>query len=173
MLLRIIIAGIGNISDSFIRKAVRCQKASAAHTSVNITFFQLFHNLFGNVIRNHTLCRALCSNLCQIEILAVLVNVILLQRIDQLRERRRNIDSSLILNTTNTLIEHLLDNHCQIITNLSFRHFIQIHKHSHKRSLSVRRHERDDLILNHLYTLLNLLTHTHLGNIVYFLRIKL
>ena len=66
-------------------------------------------------------------------------------------------------------MKHLLDHCCQIVPKLSLRHLIQIHKHRDKRSLSIGRHQRDDLILDHLHTAVNLLFDPHFRHLVDFL----
>ena len=66
----------------------------------------------------------------------------------------------------NSLPEHFLDNQCQIISGLSLRYFIQVHEYRDKRSLPVGRHQSDNLILNHLYTLNDLVPDTHFSDLV-------
>ena len=137
----LIITRICDIADTCIRKTIRCQEAAASHTCIYIALFQLTHDLLRNIIRHHTLCRTLCGDLCQIEIFAVFMDIVLFQRIDQLRECRGDIDTTLIFHASDPLVEHLFNDHREIIPAASLRDFIQIHKHRHKRSLSIRCHQ--------------------------------
>ena len=63
--------------------------------------------------------------------------------------------------------KRFFDEHRQVVSGFSFRHFIQIHEHGYKRRLSVTGHQSDQLILDGLYPALNFLSQTafhDLGN---------
>ncbi len=165
MLGRMIIAGICDIANTCICKAVRCQEGTASHARVNIAL-ELSHDLGGNIIRDHSLGSAFRSQLGQIVIPAVFMNVIFIQHIDQLRESRGDIDTFLILDALHPLLEHFFNDHGKIFTRLAVFDFIQIHEHSHERSLAIGCHQGDDLILNRLHTILDFLVHTLLRNLI-------
>ena len=81
-----------------IGKAVRCQEGTAAHARIDVTL-QLPHDLGGNVIRNHALRGAFSRQFRQIIVSAVFMDVVFIQNIDQLRERRRDPDALFVLDT--------------------------------------------------------------------------
>ena len=151
------------LSQAFL---VRCEEGSAAHARIDVTVLILSHLLRGDIIRDHSLGRALCSETCQIVIFRIFVDVVLIQNIDELRECRCDPDTLLILDALNALSQHFLDDHREVISQLSFRHLIQIHIYCDERSLSVGRHERDDLILDHLNAAVDFLADAHLGDAV-------
>ena len=136
------------------------QEGTTSHTWIAVSIFEFLHNLLGNIIWNKSLCRALCSKLCQIIILAVLVNIILFEYVNQLRECRCNPYTLLILDTSDTLMKHLLDNRYKILSCLTFRYLINIHKYCNKRCLSICCHKRDNLVLNYLNTTVNFFLYT-------------
>ena len=70
-------------------------------------------------------------------------------------------------------MQYFLDHCCKVITKLSFRNFIEIHKYCHKWSLSIGCHKRDHLILDHLNSAVDLLFDTHLSDLVYHLFCRL
>ena len=70
-------------------------------------------------------------------------------------------------------MQHLLNDRCQVISGLSLRHFVEIHKHRDKRSLTVCGHKRDHLILDHLHTTVDLFSYTHLCYFIDFLLIQI
>ena len=118
---------------------------------------QLEHLLFGDVVRHHALGRALCGQLRQIPELRILVDVVLLQHVDQLRERRRDPHALLVLHTLIALLEGLLDDHGQIVLLPLVLGFAQIHEHRDERRLSVRGQQRHNLILDGLHAAADLL----------------
>ena len=63
-------------------------------------------------------------------------------------------------------MEHLLNHRCKVITELSFRYLIQIHKYRDKRCLAIRCHQRNHLILDHLDTTVDLFLDTHLCDLI-------
>ena len=140
---------------------VRCQEASATHARVDIPL-ELLHLLRGDVVRHHSLRCALCSKLRQIPVPGVLCDVVLIQHIDQLRERRRDPHALLILDALHPLAEHFLNQHCKVFPGLPLRHLVQVHEHRHKRCLAVAGHQRDQLILNRLDSPCDLILQTDL-----------
>ena len=69
-------------------------------------------------------------------------------------------DTLLILDTSDTLMKHLLDNRYKILSCLTFRYLINIHKYCNKRCLSICCHKRDNLVLNYLNTTVNFFLYT-------------
>ena len=140
---------------SRLRIHIRGQEASAAHAGIAMAFtvlihFTLHHDLLADVIRHHSLSRTFGRKLCQVEIRRTFCQVILLQHVNQLRECRCHPDSLLILHPLVALKQCLLDNHRQILFLLPVPRFIEVHKHSYKRSLSVGCHQCHNLILDSL-----------------------
>ena len=145
------------------------QEASAAHAGVAVAFsvfvhLILEHDFFGNVIGYHTLGSTLGSQLCQIVVGILVVDIVVLQHIDKLREGRSNPDALLIFDTLITLTQGFFYNKSQILLFLFVLCLVQIHEDGDERSLSVGGHQRYDLILNHLYAVFNLFPQTLLGN---------
>ena len=129
---------------------------------------KLQHLFLRNVIRNHTLSRTLCCKLCQMPVLGAFANVILLQNINQLWKCWCDVYALLILNTLNSLVEHLLNNTCKVFPDLSFWRLMQIHEYRNKWSLTIGCHKRDDLILDHLYTAIDFFLHPKLCDCIDF-----
>ena len=63
-------------------------------------------------------------------------------------------------------MKHFFDDCSQIVSRLSFRHFVQIHKYSNERCLSICCHQCNDLILNCLYTSCNFTLHSFFSNCI-------
>ena len=141
------------------------KEGAASHAGVYIAVLQLAHDLSGNVVRNHTLGGTFGSNLSEVPVLGILVDVVLIQNVDQLRESRSDPCAALILNALHTLLHYLFNDQSQIITGTSLRNLVQIHENSHKRSLSVTGHKSDQLILDGLDTALDLVLQSALGNL--------
>ncbi len=93
-------------------------------------------------------------------------NIIFFQYINQFRERRCNINAFLILYAANTLIQHFFYDKRKVVSRLSLRHFINVHENRYKWRLSVSCHQRNDLILYHLYTAVDFLAHTHFRDFI-------
>ena len=55
-------------------------------------------------MENVITARTFCGQLCQIPVLAVLMNIVFFQHIDQFRERRRNKHALLVLHTLDPLV---------------------------------------------------------------------
>ena len=79
------------------------------------------------------------------------MNVVLFQHVNELGEGRCNPHASLVFNTLNTLLEHLLDNHSKVVTGLLVLCLSKIHKHRDKGSLSVGGKQGYNLVLYALY----------------------
>ena len=101
------------------------------------------------------------------------MDIIFFEYINQFRESRGNKYSFFVLYTLDSLMQHLLNDRCQVISGLSLRHFVEIHKHRDKRSLTVCGHKRDHLILDHLHTTVDLFSYTHLCYFIDFLLIQI
>ena len=128
------------------------QEGTASHAGIYFALFQFLHNLGRNIIRNHTLRCTSGGQLRQIPVLGIFCDIILVQHIDQLRERRCDPYALFILNALHALLQHFLDDQRKIISRLPLRNLIQIHENRHKWSLTVTGHQSDQLILNRLDT---------------------
>ena len=93
-------------------------------------------------------------------------NIVLIQHIDKLRERRCDPDALFIFDALHSLQHHFLDDHRKVISGPSLWNLVQIHKYRDKRCLSVTGHQGDKLVLDCLDTALNLLAQTALGHAV-------
>ena len=142
------------------------QEGAAAHAGIHISALVLPHDLCGNVIGHHTLRGALRCQLREAPVLGALVDIVLVQHIDQLREGRCDPYPLLILHALHSLQQHLPDDGRQVISGLSLRHLIEVHEHGHEGSLAVTGHEGDELILNGLDTALDLLGKPALHHLV-------
>ena len=100
------------------------------------------------------------------------MDIILLKNVNKLRECRCNIDTLFILHALDSLVQHLLNDCSKIGSCLAFRHLIEIHKYGNKRRLSVGRHQRNNLILDHLYATIDFFFYTKLRNFVDLLLIE-
>ena len=94
------------------------------------------------------------------------MDVVLLEHIDQLREGWCNEYTFLILDTLDSLVQHLLDDCCKVGSCLTFRYFVKIHKYGNKRRLSIGRHQCDNLILDHLHATVDLFLDTKLCDLI-------
>ena len=123
------------------------------------------HNFFRNIVGHHTLCGAFCRKLGEVVIFAVGVDIVLLQNVNKLRKSRRNPHAFFVFNASVTLTERFLDNQRKVFFLLFVFCLVEIHKHRHKRRLSVGGHKRYNLILNHLNAVFNLLAESFFGNL--------
>ena len=90
------------------------QEAAAAHAGDSsgpavLVHLQLQHLLLGDVVGHHPLGGALGRQLGQVLVGRVLVDVVLLQHVDQLGERRRDPHALLVLHALIALQQRLLD----------------------------------------------------------------
>ena len=135
--------------------SISSKERAAAHTRPHATL-EFLHNLCRDIIRDHTLCSTLCSQFSQPIVCGSGVDIVFIQHINQLRECRSNIRTNFIFDTFDALLQRLFDNNSQVITSLTGRNLVQIHKHSDKRSLTIGCHQGNNLILNRLNTTRNL-----------------
>ena len=162
-----VILSIRNIANASIRESVRCKEGTATHASVHISVLQFFHNFSGNVVRNHTFRSTFGGQLRQIVVLAVFMNIVLIQYVDELRERWGDVHTIFVLYAENTLFKHCLNTKRKVISQTTFRHFVKVHVHCDKRCLTVGGHESDDLVLNRLNTGFNFLIKPFFSNFHY------
>ena len=94
------------------------------------------------------------------------MNVVFIQYVNKLRERRGNPYTLFILYALHTLAEYFFNNHSQVFPCLAFRYFIQVHEHGYKWSLSITGHQSNQLVLNGLNTALYFFCQTMLYNLV-------
>ncbi len=96
---------------------------------------------------------------------SVLGHVVLVQHIDELRERGRDPHAGLVLDPLDPLFQNLLDHHGEVFFfSLSFR-FVKVHIDRNERRLAVRGHQRHNLVLDRLYALLDLGAHAVLHHV--------
>ena len=100
------------------------------------------------------------------------MNVIFFQNVNELWKSRCNVNPFFILDTEDSLIQHLLNDQGEVISCRSFFYFIKIHENRNKRCLSVGGHQGDNLILDNLHSLLDLLADSHLCNFIDFIFIE-
>ena len=98
--------------------------------------------------------------------------IILFKNINQLRESRCNIHTLLILNSLDSLVEHLLDYAGKICLGLRIICLVKIHENSNKWSLPISSHQSNNLILNHLYTTIDFFFNSKLCNLIYLIFIQ-
>ena len=65
-----------------------------------------------------------------------------------------------------TLSEHFLDDSRKVISCLTLRHFVKVHKNSNERCLTICSHKSDDLILYHLNALNYFSLNSHFGYLI-------
>ena len=92
------------------------------------------------------------------------MNVVLLQHVDQLGERRRDPHALLVLHALIPLQQRLLDDERQIVLFLLVLGLAQIHEHRHEGRLSVGGQQRHHLILDGLHTAADLLPQPLFGD---------
>ena len=129
-----------------------------------LVHLQLQHLLLADIVGHHALGGTLGRQLRQIPVLAVLVDVVLLQHVDELGERRRDPHALLVLHALIPLKQHLLDDDRQIRPFLFAAGLAQIHEHRDERSLSVGGQQCHHLILDGLDAAADLLPQALLGD---------
>ena len=112
------------------------------------------------------------SEFRQVPIGSVFTDIIFIEDVNQFRESRCNPDSLFIFDALHTLVQHFFNNHGQVVPGLTFRHFIEIHEHRHKRCLSIAGHECNKLILYRLDTALYFLPQPAGNDFIYNGRIE-
>ena len=85
------------------------------------------------------------------------MDVVLLERVDELGERGRDPHALLVLHTLVALEQHLLDDEREIALLLLASRLVEVHEDGDEGGLSVRSQERDDLILDRLHAAADLL----------------
>ena len=121
--------------------------------------FQLEHLLLGDVVRHHALGGAAGGQLREVPVGGILVDVVLLEHVNELRERRRNPDALLVFHALIALAQRLLDDHGEVVALLLVFRLAEVHEHRHERGLAVRGQQRNDLILDRLHAAADLLAH--------------
>ena len=137
---------------------LHCREGTAAHARVHIALLERAHDFGGNIVRHHTLGCALCSKLREMPVSRIFGYIVLVQHIDQLRERRGDPHALFVLDALHPLQQNFLDEHGQVVSRLTFRHLVQVHEHGHERRLSVTGHQGDQLILDGLDPALDFLS---------------
>ena len=143
---------------------IRRQEAAAAHAGVAVALavfvdLELEHLLLGDVVRHHALGGAAGGQLREIPVGGILVDVVLLEHVNELRERRRDPHALLVFHALIALAQRLLDDHGEVMALLLVFRLSEIHEHRHERGLAVRGQQRDDLILDRLHAAADLLAH--------------
>ena len=169
----VIVFGVGDIVPA-VAAAVRREEAAAAHAGVHVAVafglalgeLILPHLLFADIVRHHALGGALGGQLGQVEIGRAFADVILLQHIDQLGERRGDPHAGFVLDALVALAQHLLDDDGKVgLEALVLARFTQVHEHRDERRLAVGGHEGDDLVLDGLHAALDLLAQAGFGDL--------
>ena len=142
------------------------EEAAATHAGKNVTVFVLFHDFSGNIIGNKTFCRTFRSQFRQFIIRGIGMDIILIEYINEFRERRSNPYALFIFDALHSLEKYFFDNHGKIVTGASFRYFVKIHEHGDERCLAVTGHERDELVLDGLDTALDFSVETFFYNFI-------
>ena len=93
------------------------------------------------------------------------MNVIVLEHVDELGERRGDPHAGFVLNALIALTKRLLHNHGKVVLLLGRTGLIEIHKDRHERRLAIRGHKGHDLILNRLNAATDLVTQAVLNNL--------
>ncbi len=88
-------------------------------------------------------------------------------------ESRCNKYFFFILYSLDSLMQHLLNDRCQVISGLSSGTSSRYINTVTNGACPIGRHQRDDLILDHLHTAVNLLSYTHLCYFIDFLLIQI
>ena len=148
---------------------IRRQERAAAHARVDVAVAALVdlvleHLLRGDVVGHHALRRALRGKLGEVPVRRIFGDVLLLKDVDELRERRRDVDALLVLDALDALFQHLLDDDREVLLLLLVARLAEIHVDRDERSLPVCRHQRHDLILDRLHATLDLLAHALLDD---------
>ena len=137
------------------------QEAAAAHAGIAVAVAVLVHlqlqHLLGDVVGHHPLGGALGGQLRQLPVFAAFADVVLLQHIDELGERRRDPHALFVLHALVPLQQRLLDDQGQVVLFLLVLGLAQIHEHRHEGGLSVGGQQRDHLILYGLHAAADLL----------------
>ena len=149
MLPRLIVAGVGNVADAGVGKAVRSQEGAAAHAGVHVAL-EFLHFLFGDIVRHHAAGGASGGQFRQVPVGGILRDVVLLQHINQLGEGRGHPHAVLVFHALIALEQHFLDDHGQILLLLLVPCLIEVHEHGDEGGLSVGGQEGDYLILDGL-----------------------
>ena len=157
-----------------VARAVRREERAAAHARVRVAVpdclalgeLVLAHLLLADVVGHHALRRALRGELGQVPVGRVLADVLLLEHVDELGERGRYVDALLVLDALDALVQHLLDDHREVVALALAPRLAEVHVDGDERRLSVRGHERDDLVLDRLHALLDLLADAELDDLV-------
>ena len=131
------------------------QEGAAAHGAEYVAFVGFPHLLGRNIVGIHALGRAFGSQLGQIEIRAALADVVLVQYVYQFRKGRRDVDVGLVFDALNALAQQFLVDEGRFLRVFVVR--LEIHEQGDEGSLAVRGHERINLVLNRLDTVLNFL----------------
>ena len=170
---RIVVAGIGHVVIA-IARTVRREEAATTHARVAVTLsfcltggkLVLLHLLLGDVVGHHALGRALGGELREVEVGRVLGDVVFLEHVDELGERRGDPDAFLVLDALVALAQRLLDDHGEVMLLLLVTGLVEVHEDGDEGSLAVGGHERDDLILDGLDAALDFLAQTTLDDLL-------
>ena len=169
----VVVTGVCHVAIT-VARAIGGEEAAATHAGIAIALalcltggkLVLLHLLLGDVIGHHALGRALGGKLREVEIRRALVNVVILEHVDELGERRSDPDALLVLDALIALTQRLLDDHGEVMLLLLVARLVEVHEDGDEGSLAVGGHERDDLILDGLDAALDLLAQTTLDDLL-------
>ena len=167
-----VVLRLRDVADARVGEAVRREERAAAHAGVHVAL-QLEHHLLADVVRHHALRGTLRRELGEVPVGRPFLDVILLKDVDELRERRRHVHAHLVLHALDALLEHLLDDHREVLLLLLAARLVEVHVHGDERRLAVRRHERDHLVLDRLHAAHDLVAHALLHDLNLLRRVDL
>ncbi len=96
------------------------------------------------------------------------MDVVFLQNVNELRERRRDVNAFFVFDALHALTQHFLDDQRQVVTRRRVLYLVQVHEHGHKRRLAVGRHERDNLVLDGLHAFFDFAAYAHFRHFIGF-----
>ena len=131
------------------------EEAAAAHWGEDVALIDLPHLLRRDIVGVHAAGGALRRQLGEVVVLAVGVDVVLVEDVDELGESGRHVDVRLILDPLEPLPEDLLGDQRRLTLVLVPRP--EVHEEGDKGRLPIRRHEGIDLVLDRLDAVLHLL----------------
>ena len=170
-LARFVVSCVCHIAIS-VARTIGSQEGAATHAGVTIAVargftlgkLQFSHLLLRDVVGNHTLCRAFSSKLGKVEVRGILGDVVFLQHVDELRERRGDPHALFVLYAFIALTQHFFNDDGKVVLLLLRTRLVQVHEYGNERSLAIGGHKRYHLILDGLNATTNLIAQTAFNN---------
>ena len=160
-----VILGLTVLVDVWRQEAAATHAGEAVALAVGIDLvFQ--HLLLADIVGHHALGGALGGEFGQVVVGLALVNIVVLQDVNQLREGRGDPDAGFVLDTLVALAQHFLNDDGQVrLETLVVTGLVQVHKHRDERCLAVGGHQGDDLVLDGLHAALDFLAQALLDDL--------